>query len=158
VIHADLRNPEVILGHPETRRMIDFGQPVAVLLSAVLHFIPDSDSPARILETLRAPLAAGSYIAISHGCRDTDPEMSDTFNSIYSNRVAATSVARTRDEIGSFFDGFDLVPPGLVWVPEWRPDSPADVPENPAIVAAVGGVGKLGEDPETAGAGPFRDR
>jgi hypothetical protein len=142
VIHADLRDPEAILGHPETRRLLDFTQPVALLLAAVLHFIPDSDDPGRILATLRGALAPGSYIAISQACRDTSPDVAATYESAYSSRVAARSAFRTREEITRFFDGATLLEPGLVWLPEWRPDSPADVPEDPAALWGVAGVGK----------------
>jgi hypothetical protein len=142
VIHADLRDPQAILNHPETRRLIDFTQPVGLLLAAVLHFIPDSDNPDHILATLRGPLAPGSHIAISHACRDTIPDMADSYASAYRSRVAARSTLRSRKEITRLFDGFALLDPGLVWLPEWRPDSPADVPEDPAVFWAVAGVGR----------------
>jgi hypothetical protein len=142
MIHADLRDPQAILNHPETRRLIDFSQPVALLLAAVLHFIPDSDEPGPILATLTSPLAPASYLAISHACRDADPDVATEYETAYSSRVAASSAFRTRDQITRFFDGFPLIDPGLVWLPEWRPDSPADVPADPAALWAVAGVGK----------------
>jgi hypothetical protein len=141
-ILADLRDPEVILGHPETRRLLDFSQPVGLILAAVLHFVPDSDNPGRIIQTLREPLAPGSYLAISHGCTDTIADMADAYASTYNKRVAATAAGRTREEIARLFDGFTLIEPGLVWCDEWRPDSPSDVPEDPSSLWAVGGVGK----------------
>lgn len=149
VILADLRQPRTLLDHPETRRLIDFDQPLALVLAAVLHFIPDSGGPDRILETLRAPLVPGSYIAISHACSDLQPELAATYSSAYSNRVTAQASIRPRPEITRFFKGFDLVEPGLTWTHEWRPDSPVDVPEGLSSVWAVGGVGKLSKAPET---------
>ncbi|MGD0557455.1 MAG: SAM-dependent methyltransferase [Streptosporangiaceae bacterium] len=143
VIHADLRDPEAILNHPETRRLIDFTQPVGLLLAAVLHFIPDSDDPDRILATFRGPLVPGSYLAISHACRDTIPNVANAYETAYSSRIAARSTFRTREEIARLFDGFTLLEPGLVWLPEWRPNSPSDVPEDPASLWGVAGVGRM---------------
>ena len=142
VIHADLRNPRAILDHPETRRLLDFSQPVGLLLAAVLHFIPDSDDPGSIIATLRAALAPGSYLAISHACRDTIPDMADAYQSAYTSRVAASSTFRSREAITRLFDGFTLLEPGLVWLPEWRPDSPGDVPDDPSALWGVAGVGR----------------
>jgi SAM-dependent methyltransferase len=142
VILADLREPEAILDHPETRRLLDFSQPVALLLAAVLHFIPDSDDPGKILSTLRRRLAPGSHIVISHACRDTIPDVAGTYASAYSSRIAARSTFRTREEITCLFEGFTILDPGLVWLPEWRPDSPDDVPEDSAALWGVAGVGR----------------
>jgi hypothetical protein len=142
VIHADLREPLAILDHPQTRRLIDFTQPVGLLLAAVLHFIPDSDRPGQILSTLREALVPGSYIAISHACRDTIPDVASAYENAYSSRVAARSTLRTREQIARFFEGFRLIDPGLVWLPEWRPDSPSDVPDDPAALWGIAGVGE----------------
>ena len=142
VILADIRDPQKILDHPETRRLIDFSQPVGLLLGAVLHFIPDSDGPEQILATLTSPLVPGSYLVVSHACRDADPDVAAAYEAAYSSRVTASSAFRTREQIARFFDGFTLIDPGLVWLPEWRPISPADVPEDPAELWARAGVGK----------------
>lgn len=141
VILADLRDPRAILDHQETRRLIDFSEPVALLLAAVLHFIPDSDEPEQILATLTGPLVPGSYLAVSHACRDAIPDMATSYEAAYSSRVAARSSFRTREQVSRFFDGFTLIDPGLVWLPEWRPDSPGDVPADPSAVWGVAGVG-----------------
>ncbi|MGH3165793.1 MAG: SAM-dependent methyltransferase [Trebonia sp.] len=142
VILADLRDPRVVLDHPDTRRLIDFTQPVALLLAAVLHFIPDSDDPGGVLATLREPLASGSHIVISHGCSNANPDVAPSYASAYSSRIAARSTFRSREQIAGFFEGFDLLDPGLVWLSEWRPDSPDDVPEDPSALWGVAGVGK----------------
>ena len=84
---------------PETRRLLDFTQPVALLLAAVLHFVPDSDRPGQILATLRDALAPGSYLAISHACRDADPGVAAEYETAYNSRVAASSAFRTREQI-----------------------------------------------------------
>jgi hypothetical protein len=141
VIQADLREPAKILADPETQLLIDFAQPVALLLLAVLHFVPDEADPAQIMATLRDAVPPGSYLVICHACRDVRPDTADNATTVYTSRVAQLRV-RTRDEIAALFDGFTLVEPGLVWIPEWRPDSPADVPENPEQFWALVGVAR----------------
>jgi SAM-dependent methyltransferase len=147
VVHADLRDPRAILSHAGTRGLIDFTQPVGLLLAAVLHFIPDSDDPAGIVASLRDALAPGSFLAISHTCRDALPDVAAAFSDVYNRQVAGAPVFRTRDQIARFFDGFTLIDPGLVWLPEWRPDSPDDVPDDPASFSAAAGVGILAAAP-----------
>ncbi len=142
IIQADLREPAKILADPDTQLLIDFAEPVAVLLVAVLHFVPHSGGPAEIVATLRDALAPGSYLVICHSCRDANPGMASSAETAYRSRVAGQLTLRTREEIAGLFDGFDLVEPGLVWLPEWRPDSPADVPDNPEQYWALVGVGR----------------
>ena len=84
----------------------------------------------------------GSCLVICHACRDVRPDTADNATTVYNSRVAANLRVRTRDEIAALFDGFTLVEPGLVWIPEWRPDSPADVPENPEQFWALVGVAR----------------
>jgi hypothetical protein len=143
VIQADLREPTKILADPAVRRLIDFTQPVAVLLAAVLHFIPDSDDPAKIIGTLREAMAPGSYLAISHACLDTDPGFAATGESAYSSRVAGQMTMRTSGEITGLFEGFTLVDPGVVWLPLWRPGPGDEVPEDPHRYWCQAGVGRL---------------
>jgi SAM-dependent methyltransferase len=145
IINADLREPAKILADPETQLLIDFTQPVALLLVAVLHFVPDTDHPAQILATLRDALAPGSFLVICHACRDARPELASPVETVYSNRVAAQACLRTREEIAGLFEGFTRVDPGLVWIPEWRPEDPSDIPENPRESWALVGVGKLAD-------------
>jgi SAM-dependent methyltransferase len=142
IIHADLREPDKILADPETQLLLDLSQPVAVLLLAVLHFLTDNDHPERILATLRDALSPGSYLVICHACRDERPELASSFETIYNSRVTAHLNMRTREQITRLFEGFTLLEPGLVWIPEWRPDSPEDVPEDPAMNWALVGVAR----------------
>jgi len=142
VIQADLREPAKILADPDTQLLIDFTQPVALLLVAVLHFIPDAADPAGILATLREALVPGSYLVLCHSCRDARPDLAEAAETVYSSRVAGELCLRTRDEITGLFEGFSLVEPGLVWIPEWRPDSPADAPEDPQRYWGLVGVGR----------------
>jgi hypothetical protein len=142
VIQADLREPEAILAAPETQLLIDFSQPVAVLLVAVLHFIPDEAGPWQIVATLRDALAPGSYLVLVHGTSESRPDIHDAFETAYTSRVAASLFLRQRPDIQRFFDGFSLIDPGLVYLPEWRPDSSEDVPEDPRKFWGLVGVGR----------------
>jgi SAM-dependent methyltransferase len=147
IIRADLREPDNILADPETQALLDLTRPAAVLLVAVLHFLPDTDHPERILGTLRDALSPGSYLVICHACRDVRPELASSFEAIYNSRVTARLNMRTREQITRLFDGFTLIEPGLVWIPEWRPDRPEDVPEDPARHWALVGVGRYDGTP-----------
>lgn len=140
IIDADLREPEKLLAEDGIRGLIDFRAPVALLLVSVLHFIADRDDPWRLVATLGDALAPGSYLALAHG---TDEGRRPAAAEDVYNRGTSTGVhVRSRDEILRFFDGFELVSPGLVYLPEWRPDSPADVPADPSTFWALAGVGR----------------
>jgi len=143
IIDADLREPEKILAHPDTRRLIDFAQPVGLLLVAVLHFIADTEDPARIVATLRDALAPGSYLVLGQGTNADKPAVAQAFEKVYNSSVSTRIQMRSRGEILRFFDGFDLVDPGLVYVSEWRPDSPADVPADPSQFGNLVGVAQI---------------
>ncbi len=143
VIQADLREPAKILADPAIQ-LLDFTRPVGLLLVAVLHFIPDADNPAQLIATLRDALAPGSYLVICHACQDTDPEFAAQGAAAYGSRVAGQLCMRSSDEIASFFDGFTLVEPGLVWLPEWRPDPGDNVPDDPRTFWCRVGVARLG--------------
>jgi SAM-dependent methyltransferase len=145
VIQADLREPAKILADPETQLLLDFSQPVAVLLVSVLHFIPDAGHPRQIIAALRDALAPGSYLVLCHACRDARPDVAAAAEAAYKSRVASQGRSRTLAEIGEFFDGFTLVDPGLVWMPQWRPDHPDDVPDHPETFWLLAGVGRLGQ-------------
>jgi hypothetical protein len=142
VIQADLREVEAILAAPETQLLIDFSQPVAVLLVAVLHFIPDDADPWQIVATLRDALAPGSYLVVVHGTSESRPDIHDAFETAYTSRVAASLFLRRRPDVLRFFDGFSLIDPGLVYLPEWRPDPSDDVPEDPRKFWGLVGVGR----------------
>ena len=142
VIQADLREPAKILADQETQLLLDFTQPVAVFLVAVLHFIPDTGQAADIVATLRDALAPGSHLVICHACRDEQPGLATSFENVYNSRAAAQLTMRSRDEIAGLCAGFTLLEPGLVWIPEWRPDSPGDVPADPSKYWALVGVGR----------------
>jgi hypothetical protein len=141
VIEADLRDPSAILDHPRTRALIDFSQPLAVLLVAVLHFIGGSDEPYAIVESIREAMADGSYLVVSHGTGGIQSD--DSAGKVaahYRKKVASGSTLRDRDEILRFFTGLELIEPGLVQVPYWRPDAPE--PPDANKVWVLGGVGR----------------
>jgi SAM-dependent methyltransferase len=143
VLCADLREPDRILGEARQIGLLDFAQPVAVLLAGVLHFVPDSDDPAGIVAKLRDALAPGSYVLISHATADGQPAEVIEAQRL-SGRTATEIVLRTRDELMRFFDGLTLIEPGLVFIPAWRPDPADGVDKHPERVGAYAGVGRLG--------------
>jgi SAM-dependent methyltransferase len=142
VIPGDLRDPAAILADEATRRLIDLSQPVGLLLVAVLHFIPDADDPWRLVAALRDAIAPGSYLVLAQGTLDGRADTAQAFQKMYNRSVATQIHMRTRAEIRRFFDGFELVDPGLVFVPEWRPDSPGDVPADPGRYGNLVGVAR----------------
>lgn len=120
VVQADLRQPETILDDPATRELIDFTQPLAVLLVAVLHFVVDDAAAYRIVGQLRDAAAGGSYVAVTHATPD-QADAADRVEQVY-QRANSPGRFRPREQIASFFDGLQLVEPGLVRVADWRPD------------------------------------
>ncbi|MFC4034664.1 SAM-dependent methyltransferase [Streptomyces polygonati] len=139
---GDVRDPASILDHPTIGKLIDFGQPVALMLVAVLHFIKDEENPAGIVAELRDALPAGSHLVLSHATADFHADsMSEVFK-IYT-KATATLNTRPRDEIVGYFDGFDLLEPGLVQVPLWRPEQPQSA-KDVARVGFYGGVARKG--------------
>ena len=122
VIQADLRDPAGILADPETQLLLDFTRPVGLLLVAVLHFLPDADNPHQIVARLRDALAPGSYLVLSHGATEDRPTVARAAEKVYDQAVAAPLRMRSRAELLPLFEGFELVEPGLVPIPHWRPD------------------------------------
>jgi O-methyltransferase involved in polyketide biosynthesis len=121
-IQADLRDPETIVA--EAARTLDFDRPVALLLLAVLQFALDEDDPYGLVATLMAALPSGSYLVISHPTDDFNPNRGESMR-VYNERSADQAVVRDRAETARFFDGLDLLDPGVVPVAGWRPDSDA---------------------------------
>jgi S-adenosyl methyltransferase len=140
-IEEDLRNPAAILAHPVTQEMLDFSQPVALILAGVLHFVVDEDSPAAIVATLTGALPSGSYVVASHISPEHSPE--GTTAAQRSMRGSGIPVQpRESDEFARIaFDGLELVPPGVVLVSEWRPSRTGPRP-TPAEVGVYGGVAR----------------
>lgn len=120
-IDADLRVPDMIV--QQAARRLDFTQPVAVLLLAVIHYLPGADDPVGIVTALADGLAPGSFIAISHLTADFAPEAVRSGVTAYNALVPAGIMARSHSEVTALFGGLSLVAPGVVPVAEWRPDS-----------------------------------
>jgi hypothetical protein len=132
-LDQDLRNVgEIIHAAAGT---LDFTQPVAVMLIGILHCIPDEDDPAGIIKLLMDAVPPGSYLAISHPASDINSPGVRRLASRLNELMPVKLRFRSRAEVARFFDGLELVEPGLVRAPEWRPDSDRDL-ENPAAVWA----------------------
>ena len=136
-IQADLHDPGLILDRAAA--LLDFGQPVAVMLLGLLHLIQDSEDPWGIVARLMAATPAGSYLTISHPAIDIHPSQA-TVQRIYNENVSTQQTLRTREQVARFFTGLELVEPGLVQVHQWRPDPGDFAPEG--VVSAHGGVAR----------------
>jgi hypothetical protein len=121
-IQADLSAPETILA--DAARTLDFDRPVALMLLAVLQFALDEQDPYGLVSRLTAALPAGSYLVISHPTDDFNPNRGESMT-VYNERSVEQAVVRDKAETARFFDGLDLLDPGVVPVAEWRPDSDA---------------------------------
>jgi hypothetical protein len=133
ILRHDLREPARILADPDLRRLIDFGEPVGIMLIAILHFISDRDDPAGIIAELLAPFPPGSYVALSHATKDgISSALTDAVKNVY-DEATAQSFPRHRDEVLALVRGLHLVEPGMVWVPQWRPGPGAEMPAHPEI-------------------------
>jgi hypothetical protein len=130
IIGRDLTEPERILADPALRELIDFGQPAALLFLSILHFVADSDDPAGLIARLLAPFPAGSHVAISHATPDEVPAVNDV-ERIFDEATEQAHV-RSRSQVARLVAGLEIIEPGLVWPPEWRPDPGEPVPANAA--------------------------
>ncbi|THA83038.1 SAM-dependent methyltransferase [Streptomyces sp. A0592] len=149
VVAADLRKPKEILAAPEVGRLLDFDRPVALLLVAVLHFLEDSDRPYEAVAELREALAPGSLLILTHASYEGIPLTEDVASGtvgVYRD-IRNPLVMRTGGQISGFFEGFEMVEPGLVSMPDWRPDSTeggedGETPEDPYAFSGYAGVGR----------------
>jgi len=120
-IYGDLRNPEAILR--KAAGTLDLSTPTAVVLFGILHFFADAEHPDAIVARLMGAVAPGSYLAISHLARDVHGKaLTETFDRL-NQQMSESVTLRTHDEIARFLDGLDLIDPGVVQLPRWRPDS-----------------------------------
>jgi hypothetical protein len=136
-LDADLRDPETILS--EAAKTLDFGQPMAVLLLGILHSIGDGDDPYGIVRRLVQAIPGGSYLAICHLTADIYPELADFARTLNERQLDMPLVLRDRAQITGFFEGVELVEPGVVQLSKWRPRSAA---ESAAAAALWGGVAR----------------
>jgi SAM-dependent methyltransferase len=141
VIRADLRHPDLVLAHRHLHRLLDLDQPVAVLMVAVLHFVPDADGPARVVAAYRDALAAGSYLVVSHATADGQrPDRAAEHRRLYA-RTATPMTMRSHAQIAHLLHGWDLLDPGLVRLPLWHPDPDDKIPPNPDAFAGYAALG-----------------
>ncbi|MFF5468296.1 SAM-dependent methyltransferase [Streptomyces achromogenes] len=143
VIAADLLKPQEILTSPRLERLIDLKRPVALLLVAILHFVDDADDPYGAMAELREALAPGSLLILTHATYEGIPlpaERAEGAVDVYKD-IRNPLIMRSRDEVARFFEGYDMVEPGLVQMPHWRPDS-APEDEDPYAFAGFAGVGR----------------
>ncbi|HEX7659993.1 MAG TPA: SAM-dependent methyltransferase [Pseudonocardiaceae bacterium] len=140
VLRADLCEPDEILGSDTVQQLVDLSRPTAILLGAVLHFIPDSPRLTDALRSYVRAMASGSALVISHATPDHDPERLGRAANLY-QLTSPPLVIRSRDQIETLFSGTSLVEPGLVWTAAWRPE-PDDVVDNPEMSGFYGGVGR----------------
>ncbi|QZY19117.1 SAM-dependent methyltransferase [Streptomyces decoyicus] len=147
---GDVRDPKAVLDHPTVRELIDFDQPVALLLVAVLHFIRDDEDPAGIVAALADALPAGSHLVLSHATGEpyeayaagrTDERARDGVVNVYKSSTATLNL-RSKAGIEPLFGPFTLLEPGVVRVPLWRPDGAVPGAEDLNNTIFYGGVGR----------------
>jgi hypothetical protein len=132
---ADLRDPERVLR--AAAQTLDFGQPVALMLMAVLQHVTDDENPYQVVATLADALPAGSYLTLSHPAADIDAEGNAGVADSLSKTMAEKVRLRGRDEVARFFDGLEFVEPGMVQASRWRPESDEEASRPAALWAGV---------------------
>ncbi|MYR43377.1 SAM-dependent methyltransferase [Streptomyces sp. SID5910] len=143
VVAADLLKPREILDSPQVERLIDLNRPVALLLVAILHFVEDADDPCAAVAELTAALAPGSLLVLTHASYEgipTSAERAGGAVDVYKD-IRNPLIMRSRDEIARFFEGYEMVEPGLVPMPRWRPET-APEEEDPYAFSGIAGVGR----------------
>jgi hypothetical protein len=139
VIQADLRQPSDILDHPDVLALLDFSSPVAVLLNAVMHFLPDSDDPLAIMASIRESLVAGSYLVMTHGRQAPDTAHEQASVAKLYESTPTSFHLRDEDHVHRMFGGLELVEPGITTVTRWHPDpDEQDDPPQDTLLAVVG--------------------
>ncbi|AXB42929.1 SAM-dependent methyltransferase [Amycolatopsis albispora] len=141
VITADLRNPREVLDHPEVNAMIDFSKPVCVMLVGILHHLLDEEDPAGIVRTLRDAVAPGSYFFITNFTRLSDSPESAQLEEVLLSQLG-TGRVRTPAELAAYFEGMELLPPGIVPLPLWRPDTIVTDATTIGVRFMTGGVAR----------------
>jgi hypothetical protein len=144
VVLADIREPDKLLAQlgstsTEVAGILDFAQPIGLILNAVIHHVLDEEDPYGIVARYIDALAPGSYLQLTHFCDSSEQARA---NEQVLKKSLGRGQVRSREQIARFFDGLDLVEPGLVYLPEWRPDEPVRRPLDPGSMLMLGGVGR----------------
>jgi S-adenosyl methyltransferase len=139
VVLADVMEPDKLLSLPEVTGLIDFTEPVGLIMNAVIHHMLDEEDPYGVVAAYQDAVVSGSYLQITHFC-DAAPEAAASVRVLREN--LGRGQIRRRDEIKRFFDGWQLVEPGLVFVSEWRPDEPVTLPLDVGSLLMLAGVAR----------------
>jgi hypothetical protein len=142
IVDADMRDPDRVLDAPATRQLLDFTEPLGIMMVAVLHYVSEDDDIEGLVERYRSVLVPGSFLVVSHTTADDQPE-AEEIRKIFA-KTPTPVTHRSHAEITALFKGLDLVPPGVVWTPQWHPIDDTEplyeTPERSATYAAVGRV------------------
>ncbi|MEU1512647.1 SAM-dependent methyltransferase [Streptomyces sp. NPDC005811] len=139
-LQADVRDPAAIV--EGARKTLDLTRPVALSLVALLHFVPDEDGAHELVDRLLAELPSGSYLMMTHATADFTPEESAAATAKL-KAAGVTLALRSREEFGRFFDGLDLVDPGVAVVPDWHPELGEPVPgQEDGVIPGYGAVAR----------------
>jgi hypothetical protein len=154
-IRGNVLDASAILAHPSIAELIDFEQPVAIIMCALLHFVPDDELAHGAVATFRSASTPGSYLILSHG---THPDATvgaqeraefaaddKVIQGVYAHKTTTPVRMRSRADVEAFFDGYDMVDPGLTWVGAWRPvgSDQVEFGGDSRLASILGGVGKL---------------
>jgi S-adenosyl methyltransferase len=139
-VQADLQDVDAILASAEVREVLDLDQPVGLLLLAILHFVSDDDDPYGLVQRLMGALPAGSHLALSHLTGDFDPAAWAGVAAVYRKSGVVMQV-RPRVEVERFFDGLEILEPGVQSLPRWRPDPGTEAPTDEAV-SVYGGIAR----------------
>jgi hypothetical protein len=144
VVHADMRDPEGIIGSPQVKRLLNFDEPIGLLMLLMLHWIPDESDPPGLMARYRDALPSGSLFAMTHVTGDHQGESLTEATDVIKRSKSPDQVnLRTHAQVTGLFDGFELVEPGLVGCGEWRPRGPGDIADEPEMNMLVyAGVGR----------------
>jgi hypothetical protein len=139
VVTADVRHPDTILDNPAITAFLDFSRPIGLILNGVIHYLNDDEDPHGVVTKLTSALAPGSYLQLTHF--STAVPAAAALERVLLRSIGSGRM-RSRDEITAFFDGLELVDPGVVFLPEWRPDRPVAYPLEAGGQLILGGMAR----------------
>jgi len=140
-VRGDVQRPQAIVEHAEVRRLLDFDQPIGVILAAVLHFVPDHQVADDAVASVIGSVAPGSHVVMSHTATESFALFTAT-EDVYQRRTSTPGTVRTRAEVERLFTGLELLDPGVVWAQEWRPGAKVERVESARAGGIWAGVGR----------------